>query len=230
MRWVVVAIAVASLACADGGGPDGESVDACAPLAKLPPLAAADCRASADANAFEQRLREATKDDSGSSLVRASLGEDSRVTSLCADRTGAMGEWKVRQALGARLPALRALAAGPACLAGTRVDLNRRAATVAESERAEDRCDQRARTTRDTRSGAGTPLIVARQLQECVEYEADWIFVYRPGSMEPAVFGRPQVVDPPDVRARDTASRCRRENDRDAEIACIESEGWELLD
>ena len=54
--------------------------------------------------------------------------------------------------------------------------------------------------------------------------------MYRVGVMRPAIYGRPQVADAPRVRARDTASRCRRENTLEQQIACVEADGWELLE
>ena len=225
---VLAACCVVALACADGSSTGG--TERCAPLAELSPLPSLQCREAADALAFEQGLRTAIGDAAGGLLVRVELGEDARVRTLCAvDRPG---HWKERRALAGELAAVMQMPAGPACLAGKRLDLNRRAAKQAEIQRLEWHCQRRLQTSLETSRGVVGPQLTSRQWHDCIEFDADWVVVHERGVMEPLLFGKPEVVDPPTVRARDTASRCSRKHKigSDAQVACIEAEGWERLD
>lgn len=219
---------LAHLACVDGSS-DGPRVEDCASLAELASLPSRQCREDTQALAFEHSLWGLIEDDAAELLVRVEFGDEARVRSVCADGVSGASEWKARRALGARLAEVMAAPAGPPCLAGRRLDLNRRVAKVAEADRAEFRCRERFRNTRELARGYRDLRFAASELEDCIQHAATWIYVYRSGVMRPLVFGKPETADPPAVRARDTASRCSRENDVDAEIACIESEGWELL-
>ena len=225
---VLAACCVVAIACADGFAGDG--VERCAPLAELAPLPALACREEADALAFAQVLQAAIADAAGGLLVRVELGEDARVRTLCAENLP--GHWKERRALAGELTAVMQMPAGPACLAGKRLDLNRRAAKQAEIQRLEWHCQRRLQTSLETSRGVVGPQLTSRQWHDCIEFDADWVVVHERGVMEPLLFGKPEVVDPPTVRARDTASRCSRKHkiSSDAQVACIEAEGWERLD
>ncbi len=227
LAWM--ACSLAWLACVEGssGGPRAER---CAPLAELAPLPSQACREDSQALAFEQNLSAAIEENAAALLVRVELGDDARVRRICANGASGASEWKARRSLGAQLADLMGTRPGPPCLAGRRLDFNRRAAKIAEADRAEFRCREQFRTTRETTRGFMSLRFAATDLDECLEHEASWIYVYRRGVLRPLVFGKPEVLVPPSVRARDTASRCSRKNGVDAEIACIEAEGWELLD
>jgi hypothetical protein len=225
----VVFSCVVLLACA-GGGSDSPSVDVCAPLAELAPLPEPECRQSEESRSFERMLQAAIQDDAESLLVRVELGPDAHVRAVCAEGVATRTRWSAERAVGRRVPELLAMSPGPACLAGRRLDLNRRAAKMAEAENAEYLCTERRRQTLETTPGID-PLRRSQQVwNQCLEHDATWILVHRVGVMDPVVYARPEVVDPPPVRARDTASRCSREFNFDAKIACIESEGWERLE
>ena len=226
LAWT--ACALLCLACVEGSS-GAPRVESCAPLPELAPLASRQCREDSQALAFEESLRGPIEEDAAALLVRVEFSDETRVRGICANGASGASEWKARRALGARLADLMGIHPGPSCLAGRRLDLNRRAAKMAEAERVAFRCRERFRTTRAMRHGYGALRFAGSQLDECMEHEATWIYVYRRGVMQPLVFGKPEVVAPPAVRARDTASRCSRQDEVAAEIACIEEEGWELL-
>jgi len=224
----VAACCAFALSCADGFAVEG--VERCAPLAELAPLPLAECRDQADARAFEQRLQALIAEAAGGLLVRVELGADARVRTLCSEDLP--GHWKARHALAGELASVMQVPAGPTCLAGKRLDLNRRAAKHAEIQRLKRECERKFRMSLETSRDVDAARLSSRQWHDCIEFDADWIVVEQRGVMEPLLFGKPEVVDPPTVRARDTAARCGRKHvtDRDAQVACIEADGWERLD
>ncbi len=145
----LAACSLVCLSCADGSS-GVPRVEQCAPLAELAPLPSPECREEAEARAFAQSLWDVIEDDAAALLVRFELGDAARVRSICADGMFARSEWKTRRAIGTQLAKLMEVRAGPPCLAGRRLDLNRRAAKMAEVDRLEFECAGRARVTRDT--------------------------------------------------------------------------------
>jgi len=70
-----------------------------------------------------------------------------------------------------------------------------------------------------------------RELERCVDVDADWILLDAPGSTRPWIYVKPEIPSPPGPSAVDTASRCTRKSRVfEKRAACIESEGWERLE
>lgn len=215
------------VACADGS--TAPRAERCAPLAELAPLASQECRESEEAIAFTDALQSVVEDSAYGMLVRTELDDGSRARTICADGAPNRREWKERLTLGSRLVDLVQMPPGPVCLAGKRVDLNRRAAKLAEVDETEFRCANHVRVTRDAERGHATPRFLDRALTNCIQHEATWVLLYETGVMQPLVFAKPEVVDPPPVPARDTVSRCGRVHVFEKRVACVEAEGWERL-
>lgn len=217
------------LSCTDGYS-DGPSVERCAALSALAPRATRECRESEEARTFVQAVEPTIREDAGALLVRLELDGSSRVRGVCADGVPTRTEWKARRRVGARIAALMETEPGPACLAGKRLDLNRRAAKLAEIEQVERLCRDEVLVTRDSTSGYLTRRFLERNASECTARRATWVLVHDADSGASLLFAKPETPSPPKLHARDTASRCGRLEDFEAQVTCVQGEGWEPLE
>jgi hypothetical protein len=237
MRWPrALAVAAAPLCGCASPDADTQRVALCGPLeaqAELP----ATC-APGELDEFSKAVADHVERHARSALVRVTLDEASRVRALCVEDGPGYGPGTARRELAAHVDAILALPPGPTCAAGKRLDLNRYEAKWAEVRERETRCGEQTRVTREThgptvvrdRTVAGEYGVYDREVERCMEYEADWIVLDAPGSTRPWIYVKPEVPDPPGPSAYDTASRCtRRSNLVEKQAACIESEGWERL-
>lgn len=214
--WLALAMALL-LSCATDRD---VAVPHCAPLAELPPLAEPGC---GEADPGIQRLSERIDALDSALLVRVRFDEDAR-PSLCSDHEDIANEWSMRREIG-RAARSAGLERGPACLAGRRLDLNRREAALADLARAERRCAiQSAKPSLSAMEG--TPPVASLR---CVERFVD-VLVLRVPAIGALVFGAPEVVDPPDLDAAETLERCdQAELDVEERVGCVLADGWELL-
>ncbi len=216
---VVVAVVIA---CAS----TSPEIPFCGPLAEQPPLAVPDECSEAEQLDAEKQLSDLLVSAQSPLLLRVAFGQDATVRSVCVER-GSRYDWSARRGAAEQLENARGIS-GPSCLANKRIDLNRRGAKLATIKEAELRCGQQVGTA--TRTGGGSSKVVAWQLRRCMAFESDWLILPLPGSTQALVFGKPETLDPPTVRASDTMSRCNRKalafEDR---LECVRSEGWEQL-
>jgi hypothetical protein len=218
------------LACASFDG-ENASVPLCGPLASLPPRAGATGRCQEGELArFEDALAAVLIPPAGDALVRVELDEAARVKGVCVEQGANNAAWGAQHRIGRELDALFALPAGPACAAKTRLDLNRYQAKWAEAKALDVRCTTGLDQMGPEIHGAGWDRVSGREVDACVEHEADWVLIGVPGTTQPAIFAKPEIPDPPGPPARDTMSRCARQAFRfEQQVACIEADGWERL-
>ena len=133
--WLVFALPL--FACASV---NQSHLPKCEPIEALPALPDSACLGDADTTAYRDRLRESMGSDVGSLFVRAILDESSRMRSLCTESTRGPGGWRADRNLSERLLEFAEIAGGPACLANRRLDLNRRAAKLAQMKRRRLEC------------------------------------------------------------------------------------------
>ena len=152
----------------------------------------------------------------GAILVRVSLDDASHVASVCSETTQVVGGWRSRATLSERFEELVALEAGPPCLSGRRLDINRLAAMKAKIKKRVSECE----SDRDR----------AWEFRGCLDHDANWFRVGYTGRMNPYVFGWPQVVNPQVESSLATRNRCVKGRRFEHERTCIEEDGWELLE
>ena len=236
--------ASAIFACAS---PVSDVLD-CGSDSTLQPLPTAVCRSSPDVITYENSLSDLLAREAGPLLVRVQLGMDATVQAVCAERSIAKNQWRPRRQLASKLTAAYALPAGPACLAGTRFDLNRLSAGLAEADAIVEKCGRdataRLRSDKDSRIGPDVANSNAgRVLRTCLERHQNrrneiWVFASLP--RRPHIFlktGRSaprrtallactdaqashEVFDAPTGVALDAAKMAR----------CMQEHGWEQLE
>ncbi len=237
MRWMrILAIALGALAGCASVDADTQRVPLCGPLETLAPLPGS-C-GPGELDEFAKTLADQVHGRASNALVRVELDDASRVRAVCVEKGPGYGPASAQRALAEKLDAILALAPGPACAAGNRIDLNRYDAVLAKVRDREARCGEQARITRETHGDTtvrnakvrGAYGVYEREFERCMEYDADWIVLDAPGSGLPAIFAKPEIPDPPGRNAYDTASYCTRQSIVfEKRAACIESEGWERL-
>lgn len=212
---------------------DYSNAPECAVLESQAPLPDLSCAQSPASVVFTQNLSGAMGRDLGSLLVRATLDEQSRVTGLCVDGQQVPGGFRRRANLSARYLEFAAIDGGPECLAGRRIDLNRRKAKQALIKRRTAVCKSQIESVRVTRQGPGASQVPRREFENCLDFEASWLTLHQVGRQQPYIFGRPEVVDPPAAEASATRTKCNRKHKNgnpDDIVACIIADGWELLE
>jgi hypothetical protein len=216
---VMILFLVATLGCASSEKVDVASVPVCEPLESLAPLPDRGACDIVDLESYGNTVAATGIEERHRALVRVSFDDSARPRDVCVESTVGSEVWTGARKVAERLDALRGLPAGPACLAGKRLDFNRYQAKFAEIENARVLCERQV--------GRRTSA-----LHECLQFQSDWITVDLPGSNRPAIFVKPQVPDPPGPPVRDTVSRCTR-TERGLRFekmaACIAPDGYELL-
>ena len=151
----------------------------------------------------------------------------SKAQNACAGGPSAATETRARLAIAGHLGEIMNHAPGPACLARKRLDLNRQQSKLAEIKNVERTCSEAARHSSEMQLSMDLRINAIRQSRELAR-NADWVLIEQPG--QTLLFVKPDVSDPSDARAADTGIRCSRSaNDLDAQIACIEQDGFELV-
>jgi hypothetical protein len=219
---VALALALGSagaLACASDTGDEAEAVPVCAPLVLLAPLPDPGACDDAELASYRDAISATGIEERHRALVRVAFDESARPGEVCVQSQVGSDLWTGARRVGTRLDALRAAPAGPACLAGRRLDFNRYDARFAEIEQARVLCERQV----GRRSSA---------LRECLQFQSDWIVIGLPRSTRPAIFVKPEVPDPPGPPVVDTMNRCTR-TERGLRFermgACIQQDGFELL-
>lgn len=204
----------------------------CEPAESLSPLPDLACRADPQTVAFRGRLRESMGSDVGPLFVRAMLDEASRVQSLCTDSTRIPRGWRAEQNLAERLSEFAEVPGGPACLANRRLDLNRRAAKLAEIKRQKAGCMGELGTITKGGKGLTGPQssTVTAESSACINQGADWVQLDPGGLKHPLIFAQPEVSDLPAVSAQKIRQKCFRLRDFKKRESCIVDYGWELLE
>jgi hypothetical protein len=229
--------AALSLACASSA-PEADRVPLCGPLESLAPRP--EGCAAGELDAFSKALSDAVAAHGKNALVRVELDDAARVRAICVEPGPGYGAGSARSALAEHLDAIHALAPGPACAAGKRIDLNRYDAKWAQVHERETRCTEQTRVTRDTqgptttvrdRTVRGAYGVYDLEYERCMDYQADWISLDAPGSTRPAIWVKPEIPNPSGLDAYETATRCKRlSRIFEKRAACIEADGWERLE
>src|SRR5215475_6233006 len=231
MRAALRIAGLLALACAS---PQPRVVERCPSLKQLPPRPSELCEADAEVVAYQDRLAALLTSASGPLALRVVLDERSRVASVCAEGTAkGMGNALARRSLSANLGDVWALAPGPSCLAGTRIDLDRRHAKLVEIERIEAQCRGEMRATGGgVRSDGGYLASSSREEARpgereiapnaCIEARLTWLFAEQRGSWwrfsarsrahasGVLLFAPMEGVRPPPAQARLVARTCRK--------------------
>ena len=224
-------------------------VERCPSLRHLPPRPSERCEADAEVVAYQDRLAALLTSASGPLALRVVLDERSRVASLCAEGTvKGMGNARARRSLADNLGDVWALPPGPSCLAGTRIDVDRRHAKLVQIDRIEAECRAEMRATGAGRSNVSVarsePSPTDREIapNACIESRLSWLFAEQRGSWwrlsararartsGALLFAPMEGVQPPPAQARLVARTCTKLSERDALIACMQELRWELLD
>ena len=206
-----------ALGCASGGQPDVSDVPVCGPLETLPPLP--DACGPVELATHRSELEATGLERNHRARVRVNFDESSRVSGVCVESQVGGNVWQGRRSVADRLEAIRSVPAGPACLAGRRLDFNRYEAKFAEIEQARVLCERQV----GRRTG---------RLRECLQFQSNWILIDLPGSTRPAIFVKPDVPNPPGPSVTETVNRCSRTEPAlrfDRMAACIQSDGFEVL-
>jgi hypothetical protein len=134
--------------------------------AALPPAAPA-CASEPEARRVKQELSALAVPEAHWNLVRVAFDGESRVDAVCVERARYTDGWNARVKLSAREAELRAVAPGPACLAGTSLELNRLGARRAQIDVVAEDCRREA-------TASALPVTaehVARVYRVCIERE-----------------------------------------------------------
>lgn len=132
---------------------------------------------------------------------------------VCAEAAFTRDEWSQRRHLAVQSKAIASLPPGPSCLAGKRLDLNRYEATLAKISPAATLC------------GGQTGHV-----EQCMARHGNWIVRDRVGWTRPFLYVTPEMANPPQLSALDTARRCMRpSNQFEFESECIQADGFEML-
>jgi hypothetical protein len=245
-RGIALAVALGALAgcAAPGPAPRAEepaaSIPFCGPLESLPPLPDSSACGDRELAKFEAVLWERIAKVAGRALVRVELDESARVRALCVGEGPGYAPGSARRTLAEHEDEILAVPPGPACAAGKRIDMNRYAAKLDQINERKARCGEQTRVTRETqgptttvrdRTVRGAYGVYDRELERCMDYQADWIELDAPGSTLPAIWVKPEIPNAPGPDAYDTASRCTRlSHVFEKRAACIEADGWERLE
>jgi hypothetical protein len=195
---------------------DVVTVPPCREARSPAPVATAPACDESELSDYTEALSERMLSRGSRALVRVEFDEQSRVRSVCVDEQSGRATWDTRRLIAERLGEARTLPAGPRCVAGKRVDLNRYAAKLAETRFARGRCG----SVSSDRMKAPLP---------CKDFDSDWILYDRIGA-EPYLYVRSPVAEVAGVQASDTLRRCgRKAHGFEEQSACIQSEGFELL-
>jgi hypothetical protein len=237
-----------ALACVS---PQPGAVERCPSLRQLPPRPSERCEADAEVIAYQDTLAALLTSASGPLALRVVLDERSRVASVCAEGTvKGMENARARRSLADNLGDVWALPPGPGCLAGTRIDVDRRQAKLVQIGRIEAQCRGEMRATGGDpgRSNASIarnePSPDDREIapDACIESRLSWLFAEQRGSWwrlsarargrssGALLFAPMEGVQPPPAQARLVARTCAKLGERDALVACMQELRWELLD
>lgn len=225
--WIVFLLALPAFSCASV---DAAQIAQCEPLKDQAALATASCSSSPEAVRFEQQLSETMGRDLGSLLVRVTLDEQARLGAMCVDGRPVPGGYRKRANLAARFDEFAAIDGAPECLAGRRIDLNRRKAMQAEIKRRTNRCQSEFESVRVIQSASTGAQVAQYEFEECLDYRANWITLYAIGRQQPYIFGKPEVAEPETAEASETRAKCNKRRRPKDIAACIEADGWELLE
>ena len=188
----VLVTALLTFACATRTGLPFCSSDTASLVA---PTAA--CRAEPEYAAFVSRLTEWIEPLGGPLRYQVVIGGRGRVHSVCAERGVGVDQWAARANVAESLAVVEDLGTGPACMAGTRLHLNRAGALHAEVEtiRSDCRREARARLHLDEASGmtpAGVSVAHAgsefRRCLERAQQRRGELWVYLEQRPDPLVF------------------------------------------
>ena len=227
MRTLTALLLLALLACATRQ--DSGRIAECPSLEELPPLASPEACSGPEASQLRSQLAALVEEVSGPLLVRVSFGSAGEVSQICADPSKSPSAWRARSQLGERLDTLMAAGPAPACLAGTRVDLNRYEAKREEVRLAERHCGSSTGVT-DRSSAVLSSWTLARDFQMCIDARSDWLFLYPEGRQEGLLFSDPEDPTAERLSQSGTARRCGFPSRGLAwQIQCIQEDGWELL-
>jgi hypothetical protein len=244
MRAALRLAALLGLACAS---PQPYAVERCPSPKQLPPRPSTQCKAGPETVAYEDRLAALLTSAAGPLALRVALDGRSRVAAICAEGTSrGMENARARRTLAANLGDVWALPPGPACLAGTRIDLDGRRAKLALIERTDLQCRQEMRGTGGAPLGSGTrsnPSAIDRAIapNACIGARLAWLFAEKRGTwwrlfaLAPAnttalLFAPIEGAQPPATAASLVATACAKLSERSELLACMQEEGWELLE
>lgn len=251
MRAVLLLAALLTVACAAS---QQRLVERCPSLKRLPPRPTEQCEADPESVAYQDRVAALVTSTSGPLALRVVLDENSSVASVCAEGTArGMENARARRTLSANLGDVWALPPGPSCLAGRRIDLDRRHAKLAEIERTEAQCrGEMTATGGATRADNGAmqsatrmnPSAADRAIapNACIEARLSWLFAEKRGTWwqlsarayskesSALLFVPLERVEPAPAQARLVARTCAKLTEREALLVCMELQRWELLE
>ena len=253
MRSLRLALLLVFAVCC--AAPTPYSVERCPDLRRLPPRPDDVCAADAESVAFQDRLTALLTSTAGRLALRVTLDANSRVASVCAEGTArGMEGARSRRLVSANLGDVYALAPGPACLANRRIDLDRRQALLVQIDRTEVQCRGEMRSSGgalvvgdqgyNPSAARGDATALERRLSPnaCIGARIAWLFAEQRGSLwtfsargrsnDPGVllFSPIEDAQPPAAPARLAAQLCEKQTTREALLACMHRQRWELLD
>jgi hypothetical protein len=197
--------------------PDVVTVPPCPENESAAPVVAPTSCDGRELSEYTEKLADTMVSGSSRALVRVEFDEQARVRSVCVDEHTGRATWDARRRIAERLVDARALPAGPRCVAGKRIDLNRYEAKLAETRTAGGDC------------GLVT-LDRMKALRPCKRFDSDWIVYDRVGAMRPYLFLKTAAVGGSEVPASETLMRCgRTARGFEAQSECIQSDGFEML-
>lgn len=238
----IIASTLVVLACASSLS----KLPYCPAGSELQPLPSSSCLSSPGALSLQTELSRLVMAEVGPLLVRVTFDRQSSVDSVCAERSVARNQWRARARTAEALTTIYGRPAGPACLAGTRLDFNRLPAALAEAEVFVDRCvrDAQAQVHRENPNVPEQYLSVrlGRLVRHCMER-------HQLARDEVWVFGPSRHVEQIFRKVEDSASRrtvlfdCTEATpghathdaftgfslDAASTTRCMEDHGWEIL-
>jgi len=140
VRFQVVTAAALLFACAS----KAPMLPVCPELEAMQPLPDEQCLADPEMRAFEEGLVAFLEDDASPLLVRVEFDPKAAIGSICADETSERLQSLARTRLEKQLPVISAVAPGPVCLAGSRLDFNRIGQQIAVARRVLRKCRREA--------------------------------------------------------------------------------------
>jgi hypothetical protein len=213
------------------------------------PLPTAECLTLPEVTSFKDALSDLIAPDAGPLLVRVQFGNQSSIQAVCTARTAVKGAWRARSRLASNLASVYRMPAGPACLAETRLDLNRLEARLAEIDATTAKCARDATARLQSDEDLNIPAGVAhdnagRVFRTCLERDQKRrkeIWVFAPLSSTPRYIflqtdrsapRRTALMSCTDERTFHEVFDALMAFERDPAtmVSCMQSHGWELLE
>jgi len=232
-----VSLAAVGFGASFGSATTSALLPRCPPVSEMRPAAEPACESAPAAEHFAREVLAPLVSEAGPLLVRVEFDDDARIDSVCAVESRLPGSWQARSRTGRKVASLDAPPPGPACLSGTRLDLNEYGEHRVEVQKIVRTCRNHVRTLRVTRSAEEPNM--DWEFDNCMTGEQvarSEIWIFGSPTANPSVFSRgPKAVDRR-VAGRECFGPAGYRSEAEAideswelVVQCMEANGWKRL-